>query len=157
LFLAARRSVLGLGRWIVAATALFGAGLFAFSFARAPWTAAAFMVLTGFGMMVHIASSNTVLQTLVDEDKRGRVMSFYVLSITGMAPFGSLLAGGMAHRFGVDAALRIEGIFCILGSALFASQLPAIRALVRPIYDRKGLFRTGLEENPGLSAPAEKE
>ena len=157
LFLAARRTVLGLGRWIVAASSLFGAGMFAFSFSRGVGAASAFMVVTGFGMMVHIASSNTVLQTIVEEDKRGRVMSFYVLAITGMAPFGSLLAGWLASRIGAAATLRIDGACCMLGSALFATQLPAIRRLVRPIYLRMGILgeEAAIEEGLGLAGTIE--
>ena len=158
LFLASRRTVRGLGRWIVAASALFGVGLIAFSFSRTLWLAAGFMAVTGFGMMVHIASGNTILQTIVDEDKRGRVMSFYVLAITGMAPFGSLLAGSLASRIGVFATLRIEGVFCMLGSALFAAQLPTFRRLVRPIYSRMGIIdeKVALEEGIGLAGTIER-
>jgi MFS family permease len=97
------------------------------------------MLLTGFGMIVQMASSNTVLQTVVDEDKRGRVMSFYAMAFRGMAPFGSLLAGGLASKIGAPNTLMIGGISCILGSLVFARKLPLLRQMVRPIYVKMGI------------------
>jgi MFS family permease len=93
LYLASRRTVLGLGRTIVWAAMIFGVGLSGFAFSRLLWLSLLMMLLTGFGMMVQMAASNTILQTIVEEDKRGRVMSFYSMAFLGMSPFGSLLAG----------------------------------------------------------------
>jgi len=98
------------------------------------------MFLTGFGMMVQTASSNTILQTVVEEDKRGRVMSFYAMAFMGMAPFGSLLAGSVASKIGAPNTLIIGGASCILGSFIFAKKLPLIREMVRPIYLEKGII-----------------
>jgi MFS family permease len=149
LYLAARTTVLGLGRVIVAAVTLFGAGLVAFAFVRAEWLALPILALTGFGMMVHMASSNTILQTLVDPDKRGRVMSLYAVSLMGTMPLGSLLAGALASRIGAPWTVSLGGVFCLVGAALFARALPALRAQVRPIYSRLGVIP---EISEGLQA-----
>jgi len=141
IYLASRRSVVGLGRWIVLAAGVFGIGLIAFSLSRILWVSLILMLLIGFGMMVQMASSNTVLQTVVDEDKRGRVMSFYAMAFRGMVPFGSLLAGGLASMIGAQNTLMIGGISCILGSFLFARQLPLLREILRPIYIKMGILQ----------------
>jgi MFS family permease len=139
-WLAARKTVLGLGRVIPRVSALFGAALIAFSFSRWLWLSLLMMVATGFGMMQEMAASNTVLQTIVDEDKRGRVMSFYSMAIMGMTPFGSLFAGILAARIGAPATLAIGGACCIAGAAWFLSKLPEIRRHIRPIYSRLGIL-----------------
>src|SRR6185312_15577986 len=105
--LAARKSVLGLGKLIVIASALFGAGLVAFSFSRLLWLSLLLMFFVGLGMMQHMASSNTILQTITPDDKRGRVMSYYTVAIVGMMPFGSLISGAVAARIGAPAALAL--------------------------------------------------
>jgi MFS family permease len=140
LFLAARKTVLGLGRIIPISAAIFGVGLMGFSLSRTLVVSLFLMVLTGAGMMEQMAASNTILQTIVDDDKRGRVMSFYSMAFMGMAPFGSLLAGAAASRIGAPATLLIGGAFCIVGAVWFASNLPAIRDAVRPIYRRMGIL-----------------
>jgi MFS family permease len=109
LWLAARRSVLGLGRIIPLAAGLFGSALIAFSFSRALWLSLAILVVSGFGFMVQMASSNTIIQTIVEDAKRGRVMSFYVMAFLGTAPFGSLLAGSLSARIGAPHTLLIGG------------------------------------------------
>jgi MFS family permease len=148
-YLASRRTILGLGRIIVIASIIFGIGLIAFSLSRVSWLSLLLLVLTGFGMMVQMASSNTILQTIVDDDKRGRVMSFYTMAFMGMAPFGSLLAGSLASQIGAPNTLLIGGASCILGSFIFAKQLPLIRKMVRPIYLRKGIIL----EKPSFTGP----
>jgi len=140
LFLASRKSVLGLGRIIVIGSSLFGMGLIGFSFSRVFWLSAIMMVVTGFGMMIQMTSTNTVLQTIVDEDKRGRVMSFYTMAFMGMVPFGSLFAGSLASAIGTPETTMVGGISCILGSLLFARKLPAFRETVRPIYMERGIL-----------------
>jgi MFS family permease len=140
IFLASRRSVLGLGRIIVIASGIFGFGLIFFSLSHVLWLSLLLLSLTGFGMMVHMASSNTILQTMVDDDKRGRVMSLYTMAFMGMAPFGSLAGGSLAGRIGAPYTLIIAGTSCMLGSFLFAKKLPLIRTMVRPIYIRKGIL-----------------
>ena len=139
LYLASRRSVLGLGKMIVIASGVFGIGLIAFSLSRVFWLSLLAMLLTGFGMMVQMASSNTVLQTIVEEDKRGRVMSFYTMAYMGMVPFGSLLGGGLASLIGAPGTVMLGGATCILGSFLFARKLPLLKEMVRPIYVRMGI------------------
>jgi MFS family permease len=144
IYLASRKSVLGLGRIIVVSSNLFGIGLVAFSLSRLFWLSSLFMLLTGFGMIVQMASSNTVLQTIVEEDKRGRVMSFYTMAFMGMVPFGSLLAGSLANNIGAPQTVMIGGVACILGSVMFAKKLPSLRKVARPIYIEKGIISEDL-------------
>ncbi len=140
LFLAARRSVVRLGRWIALACGLFGAGIVAFAVSKVFWFSMVMMLVTGFGMMVQMASSNTILQTIVDEDKRGRVMSFFTVSFMGMAPFGSLFAGSLASGIGAPGTLVLSGLCCMAGSILFYRHLPEIRRHIRPIYQKMGIL-----------------
>ena len=147
--LAARRSVLGLGRLTAISAAVFGGGLVAFSRSSWLWLSLILMFVVGIGMMQQMASSNTILQTIVEEDKRGRVMSYYAMAFTGMAPFGSLLAGTVANRIGAPDTLLITGACCIAGAIWFARELPEIRRLVRPIYQELGILpevATGLQQ-----------
>lgn len=158
LFLAGRKSVLGLGKYIPLTAAAFGAGLVAFSFSRVLWLSLLLMVVTGLGFMVQMAASNTVLQTIVDEDKRGRVMSFYTMAFMGTAPLGSLLAGTIAERIGAPHTLMFGGLGCILGALWFAASLPSLRRDVRPIYVRIGILpeiATGIQNTSELSVPPE--
>lgn len=119
IYLAARKNTLGLGRVIALTTGLFGIGLISFSISRILWLSMLILFLSGFGMMVQMASSNTVLQTIVEENKRGRIMSFYTMAFMGMAPFGSLLAGALANKIGSPNTLLVGGFFCIAGAFLF--------------------------------------
>ncbi len=139
LFLASRRTVLGLGRWITLTSGVFGAGIIAFAVSKVLLFSMVMMFVTGFGMMVQMASSNTILQTIVDEDKRGRVMSFFTVSFMGMAPFGSLFAGSLASVIGAPGTLVITGACCIIGAVLFYRRLPEIRRHIRPIYQKMGI------------------
>jgi MFS family permease len=143
IYLASRESVLGLGRLIAIASGIFGIGLIAFSLFHLFWLSLFLLLLTGFGMMVQMASSNTVLQTIVDDDKRGRMMSLYVMAFMGAGPFGSLLGGSLASMIGVPTTLMLGGASCILGSFLFTKKLPLLRELIRPIYMKKGIIREG--------------
>ena len=159
LWLAGRRSVIGLGRIIAIASGLFGVGLITFSFSHVLWLAIPCLVVAGFGFMVQMASSNTVIQTIVDDEKRGRVMSFYMMAFLGTAPFGSLIAGWLSSRIGPAHTLLVGGICCIAGGLWFASALPAIRASVRPIYVRLGILpemTSGLASAAELSVPPEQ-
>jgi MFS family permease len=158
MFLAARKSVLGLGKYIPLMAGAFGAGLIAFSFSRMLWLSLLLMVVTGLGFMIQMAASNTVLQTIVDEDKRGRVMSFYTMAFMGTAPFGSLLAGSFAAKIGAQHTLLFGGLGCILGALLFARSLPALRRDVRPIYARMGILpevAEGIGQTSELNVPPE--
>lgn len=140
-YLATRKSILGLGKWIVYGSSLFGCAIIAFSLSRLVWLSAALMLVSGFGMIVQMASSNTILQTIVEEDKRGRVMSFFALAIMGTSPLGSLFAGYCGEKIGVVYTLIISGLVCIAGALLFAGRLPEIRRKVRPIYQNMGIGR----------------
>jgi MFS family permease len=140
LSLAVRKNVLGLGRMIYISTAVFGVSLIFFGLSRNIWLSLVMMLFCGFGMMQQMAASNTIIQTIVDEDKRGRVMSFYTVAFVGMAPFGSLLAGAMAHAVGAPRTVMLSGACCILGAIWFASRLKSIRKLIRPIYVNLGIL-----------------
>jgi MFS family permease len=140
LSLVVRRSVRGLTKMIPIAAAVFGVGLIAFGFSQNQWLSLVTMLVTGFGMMQGLTTSNTILQTLVDEKMRGRVMSYYTMAFVGMAPFGSLLAGTLAHRIGAPHTVIVSGVACIIGSLLFWSRLGAIRHDMRPIYERLGII-----------------
>jgi MFS family permease len=140
LWLTTRKSVIGLGRVIICNTVVFGCGLIGFALSRWLPLSLLFMVVVGFGMMVQMASTNTVIQTIVDEEKRGRVMSFYTMSFLGTAPFGSLLAGWLSTRMGAPQTVFVSGVLCLATAFWFSHELPAIRALVRPIYVRMGIL-----------------
>src|SRR5579883_2479566 len=139
-WLASRKSVLGLNGAIPAAAAVFGVGLVAFACSRAVWLSSLLIMLAGGGFMIQMAASNTILQTIVDDDKRGRVMSFFMMAFLGTAPFGSLFAGGLADRVGAPKALALGGALCLLGAAWFSRLLPKIRHAIRPIYVRMGIL-----------------
>jgi MFS family permease len=134
-----RRSVRGLTKMIPIAASAFGVGLICFGFSSALWLSMLMMLVTGFGMMQGLTASNTILQTLVDEKMRGRVMSYYTMAFVGMAPFGSLLAGALAHAIGAPRTVIVSGIACILGSLWFWTRLGAIRKEMRPVYERLGI------------------
>ena len=97
-------------------------------------------MLNRLTMMMTIAAGNTILQTIVEDDKRGRVMSFYVMTFLGMAPIGSLLAGSLASHIGVVQVVQLAGALSVVGSLVFAHRLPALRKLIRPIYERIGIL-----------------
>jgi len=140
LSLAARRNVRGLVRMIPIAAAVFGLGLIGFGLSRFFWLSMAMVFIAGMGMMQGMAASNTVIQTIVTDDKRGRVMSYYTMAFMGMAPFGSLLAGTMAHKFGAPWTVVMNGSVVLLGAAWFATRLPALRRQIRPIYQEMGIL-----------------
>jgi MFS family permease len=150
--------VLGLGRVIPLTAAAFGAGLIAFAASRQLWLSLPLLVVTGFGFMQQMAASNTILQTITEDRKRGRVMSFYSVAFQGMAPFGSLLAGATASRIGAPYTLTIGGAICVCAAAWFAGQLPAVRQLVRPIYVQMGVIpevAAGIQAASLLQQPPE--
>ncbi len=141
LVLVVRKSVRGLTRVIPTAAAIFGCGLIAFGLSHAMWLSMILMFITGYGMLQGLTASNTVIQTLVDEKMRGRVMSYYTAAFVGMAPFGSLLAGFLAHWMGAPRTVMLNGSVCILGAVWFWSQLPKIRRDMRPVYERLGIMQ----------------
>jgi MFS family permease len=140
LSLTVRKSVLGLTRMLQIASATLGAALIMFGLSRTLWLSLVFMVLVGFGMMQAAAVSNTVIQSLVPEDKRARVMSYYTMAFFGASPFGSLFAGALAHRIGAPATVMLTGACCIAGAIWFTLDLPKVRAIMRPIYQQMGLI-----------------
>ena len=140
LALAARKSVRGLVRIIPLAAAVFGLGLIGFGLSRVFWLSMIMVMIAGMGMMQGMAGSNTVIQTLVPEDKRGRVMSYYTMAFVGMAPFGSLLAGSLANAIGAPWTVIVNGAAVIAGAAWFWTQLPAVRRDIRPIYQEMGIL-----------------
>jgi MFS family permease len=139
LSMAARRSVRGLTKMIPIAAAGFGAGLILFGLSRSLWISLAMMLVTGFGMMQGMAASNTIIQTIVSEDKRGRVMSYYTMAFVGMAPFGSLLAGAMAHAMGAPRTVIVNGSVVIAGALWFTTRLKSVRREIKPIYQELGI------------------
>jgi MFS family permease len=157
LFLARRKSVRGLGSVIAWSVGAFGAALVALSLSRREGLACAVLAVSGFGMMAHLAASNTILQTLVDPDKRGRVMSLYAAAMLGTTPVGSLAAGALAGRIGAPLTVALGGGACLVAALLFARALPALRAQVRPIYVRLGIIpeiAAGLEAGEEPSSVA---
>jgi MFS family permease len=140
LWLAARRSVIGLGRTMVFSTATLGAGLIVFSFSRLLWVSLLVLPAVGGGMMVTLAATNTVIQTIVTEELRGRVMAFFTMAFLGTAPIGSLLAGVIADRIGPAETILVGGVCSLVVAAWFASRLKELQKLVRPIYVERGII-----------------
>jgi MFS family permease len=140
LYLASRRSVLGLGRVTMLASLAFGVSLVAFSLSRSLWLSLAILPVVGGGFMVQMASTNTILQTIVEDRLRGRVMAFYTMAFLGTAPIGSLIAGVVADRLGAPATIAIGGLACVAAGTWFGLRLPQLRALIRPIYVERGIL-----------------
>lgn len=158
LLLASRRSAAGLEKRIPAAGLIFGTGLIALSMARSLPLAAASMAFASFGMISQMASSNTIIQTVVDDDKRGRVMAIYAMAFMGMAPFGSLLAGWVASRLGAPHTIMISGVMSMAGALAFFTRLGEIRAKVHPVYEKMGIsaeVASGLQSATALTSPPE--
>jgi MFS family permease len=139
-YLASRTTVLGLGNVIATSVTLFGAALIAFALSHTLWLSIALLPLVGAGFMVALASSNTVLQTIVEENLRGRVMAFYAMAFLGTAPIGSLFAGTLAEQVGEPTTVIIGGLACVAGGVWFRSRLRRLRVLVRPIYVERGIL-----------------
>jgi MFS family permease len=138
--LAIRKSVVGLTRMIQIAAVIFGCALILFGLSHTLWLSLVLLLFAGFGMMQVFSASNTVIQTLVPEDKRARVMSYYAMAFFGTAPFGSLLAGALAHRIGASETVILTGVFCLAGAIWFTFELPKVNAVIRPIYQQMGLL-----------------
>ena len=140
LFLASRKTVLGLERLIVLSSFLFGTGIILFAISKSVLISAVLLTVTGFGMMVQMVGSNTIVQTILDEDMRGRVMSFFAVSFAGTMPFGSLYAGSVASSIGAPMTLTISGFVCVAAALLFYRRLRAMQEVIRPIYDKMGIL-----------------
>ncbi len=148
LYLASRRGVLGLGKMIPIGAGIFGLGLIAFALSRNFFWSLTLLTAVGFGQMIQLATSNTLLQTMVDDDRRGRVMGFFTLAFVGMAPIGSLLDGALASVIGAPWTLFVGGVACLAGAGVFAQKLPQLKEKIRPIYVTKGILpeiATGIE------------
>jgi len=155
-YMASRKNAAGLEKFIPWFAAIFGLGLILFSLSTNFILSLFLLFITGFGMLMQMTSSNTILQTIVDDDKRGRVMSFYTMAFMGTAPFGSLLAGALASKVGAPNTLLIGGVACILGAIVFMRKLPEIKKSIRPIYIRLGILpeiAVGLEIATELTTP----
>jgi MFS family permease len=143
LSLAMRKSVAGLTHMLQVASAVLGCALILFGLSHALWLSLVLLVFAGFGLMQGAAVSNTIIQSLVTEDKRARVMSYYTMAFFGAAPLGSLLAGTLAHRIGAPDTVIITGAFCIAGSLWFTQEMPVVKAIMRPIYLELGVLPAG--------------
>jgi MFS family permease len=131
--LATREGVRGLGRWIALASAGFGVSLLVFASSTSLWLSVTALVPVGFCMLLQMASSNTLIQAMVPDALRGRVMAIYSMMFMGMAPFGALLAGTLADRIGASATVAGGGAVCILGALVFGARLPVLRPEARRI------------------------
>lgn len=140
LYLAARKSVAGLGKVVSIAGVLLGVSLAALSFTTSPIVAAFLCIPAGFAIIVTVASINTLLQTLSDEDKRGRVMGYLAMTFTGISPIGSLTLGAIEKYTGLPAIILLSGICCACGALLFEHFRPLVHKHARPVYIRKGIF-----------------
>jgi MFS family permease len=140
LFLASRETVVRMGRIIPAAACLFGAGLAILSFSKINSIALLMMVIIGVGLMLHTSASNIIIQTVTDDDMRGRVMSFYTMAIMGTNPFGSLLAGALEKIIGTPGTIFASGLVCIAGAIAFYRNLPELKTLVHPVYVKMGII-----------------
>ena len=138
LILAQRSGIEGFGKIIVGATLGFGISLIAFALSRVLWLSMGFLVIVGFSWMMLIAAANTVLQTLVSDDMRGRVMSLFSMMLVGMSPFGSLLCGALADLLGAPITVSLNGCFCALGAIIFGLRLPRLRQAAVKILTARG-------------------
>jgi MFS family permease len=138
--LISRTSIVGIGKWIAISPAIMGFGLIGLGLSRVLSLSLIMMLFVGFGFIIQFAGGNTFLQTIVEDDKRGRVMSIYTMAFFGVTPFGNLVAGGLANYIGAPNTVIIGGIVCVLGSIVFTKQLPALKNLVRPLYQKMGLI-----------------
>jgi MFS family permease len=158
LTLAMRKTIVGLGKMINILVFTFGASLILFGLSRAAWLSFLLMVPVGFSMMGLLAACNTIMQTIVEEDKRGRVMSFYTLSFTGVMPLGTLIAGTLASRIGAPLTVVTGGALCIAAGLWLSTRMAEIRRIIRPIYVELGILpevATGIQAASALQTPPE--
>jgi len=152
LSLAIRKSILGLTRMLQIAAATLGIALILFGMSHTLWLSLTLMCFVGFGLMQSAAVSNTIVQSLVPEDKRARVMGYYTMAFFGAAPFGSLLTGALAHRIGTPHTVILTGAFCAAGALWFTFELPKVRAVLRPLYQQMGLL-PARDTDPSADVP----
>lgn len=140
LFLASQKNVTRLSKIILASMCIFALGAIIFSISRTLWFSMIMMTLAGFGLMSLIVALNTLLQSIVDDSKRGRIMSLYTMSFIGMAPFGGLLVGTAAHSIGAPMTVQLCGALCLVAAVIFSRKLPQISKLIKPVYVHKGII-----------------
>jgi predicted MFS family arabinose efflux permease len=140
IYLAARRSILGLGRIISVFSILLGLMIVLASFSESTGFSLCLFYFAGLSMILSIAAINTLLQTIADEDKRGRVMSFYAMALIGTTPIGNLLAGSIASGIGIPYTLLTGGIITVLAGIWFELNRKSLRKYIHPIYIRKGIL-----------------
>ena len=153
IYLASRSTVVGLGRVMLIGTLTFGVTLVLFSLVKTVWLAAPLLAFAGAGFIVQMASTNTIIQTIVEERFRGRVMAFYTMAFFGTVPIGSLLSGLAAEHVGAPMTIRLGGVICFVSGLWFASVLPILRTHVRPIYIRRGIIVEPPAVDPGTTSP----
>ena len=141
LYLAARKSVLGLGKVVMLSGTLLGIVLAVMAFVTVPWVAAVLCLPIGFTIIAAVASINTLLQTLSREDKRGRVMGYMAMAFTGMAPVGSMILGAVEKLIGLQMIILLSGICCFISSLVFEYYRPTVRRHARPVYIEKGIIK----------------
>lgn len=147
LFLASRRSVLGLGKWIGGGFATMGLGILALPSATTLWAAGFVCFAIGFGLIIHVAAGHAVIQTITDEDKRGRVLSFYTVAIVGLVPIGNLISGAMATKLGLTGTMVLMGSVTLVGAAVFFLRLPRFKQELRPVYQRLKILPAALVDD----------
>jgi MFS family permease len=140
IYLLNKKTVLGLGRLIAFAVIFLSLSMFVMAISRIFILSITMMFTAGTGMMLHIASVNTLLQTISEESKRGRVMSFYAMAFRGMSPFGSLIGGGLGGWIGAPLTVLIGAAACFVSALFYISKLPVIRPLVKPIFESLGIL-----------------
>jgi len=138
--LARRPSIRGLAKWLSIAACLAGLGMIGFSFSRTVWLSALLMSCAGFGMFMQAAASNTILQSIVDDDKRSRVMSYYTMFFIGSAPLGNLTGGWLAEQIGAPRTMLAGGAVTLAAGLAFAFYLPKLRRQLRPAYVKQGII-----------------
>ena len=139
LTLAAKTGVKGLGRWVAFSCAGLGISLVCFSFSRSLWLSVALLLPAGYSMMLQMACSNTLIQTMVPDELRGRVMSVYSMMFMGMAPFGAFFGGALAHRLGAPFTVAVGGVACFMGAVWFWRVLPELRIEARRLIIAQGM------------------
>ena len=140
LTLAMRQSVLGLGRIIILGSFTFGVALILFAISRSVWLSLPLLVVTGFTLLVQSVAIHTIVQTIVDDETRGRVLSFFAMAFLGAAPFGNLIAGALARHFSAPTTVMLYGVVFLLAAGAFSWYLPRLKRLVRPIYVARGIL-----------------
>jgi MFS family permease len=152
LTLAGRRDVRGLSRWVAWGAGAFGVALNLFSVSRHFWLSVIALVPVGYSLMVQMAASNTLLQAMVPDRLRGRVMSVYSMMILGMAPFGGLLAGYVAEHVGAPITVAGGGVVCLIASILFWLHFPSVRGEARALILAQGLAAASAAAPVGTSS-----